>query len=310
MQGGAHHPHDALRRRRLDASYPQRLTAARRLYRHQHDAAQVRGHLLLRAPTGRGKTEAALLWAHRQVTDLAVTRGGTPRVFYTLPYLASISAMTQRLGEELNDPHLERIGVVHSRAACFHLERALNDDCDHPPTDTDIRRHLGQPPADYGHRRRRGRQRSQPLALGRGRVMQVEERSAARNWPRPTGCTTHSPQYKMLYRPACPRPPSAASLPDDSAQPDSTTSTSPPPGLTNSLPKIAATSTKPETNNSEHIESQRRTSSTLRPAAADHLISYRPSEYQPMGMWRLNLQKERMGCHDRSSRESTPDGPN
>ncbi|MFY1652760.1 CRISPR-associated helicase Cas3' [Solwaraspora sp. WMMB762] len=97
--------------------------AGRQLHRHQRQAGDVSGHLLLRAPTGTGKTEASLLWAAAQVADLAPAVGGVPRVFYTLPYLASINAMARRLGALLGDDDL--IGVSHSRAASYHLAAAI-----------------------------------------------------------------------------------------------------------------------------------------------------------------------------------------
>lgn len=119
----------------LTADYPARLRDRLRevgadVRPHQDRAATVDGHLLLRAPTGSGKTEAALLWAQHQVEALRSSTGGTPRVFYTLPYLASINAMTARLGAELGTAD---IGVAHSRAASYHLARALQDDCVAPP---------------------------------------------------------------------------------------------------------------------------------------------------------------------------------
>lgn len=102
--------------------------AGRKPYPHQERAEDVRGHLLLRAPTGTGKTEAGLLWAAAQVIDLMATVGGVPRVFYTLPYLASINAMTERLGQLLGDSGA--IGVAHSRAASHHLAVAIGAEDD------------------------------------------------------------------------------------------------------------------------------------------------------------------------------------
>lgn len=101
-----------------------RLTARLELRPHQQHAATVQGHLLLRAPTGSGKTEAALLWAATQAEDMRRTCGGEPRVFYTLPYLASINAMADRLAEDI-DP--EKIGIAHSRAASYHLAQSLRE---------------------------------------------------------------------------------------------------------------------------------------------------------------------------------------
>ncbi|MGW6875859.1 CRISPR-associated helicase Cas3' [Streptomyces xanthophaeus] len=95
----------------------------RTLRAHQLQAAEVTGHLLLRGPTGSGKTEAALLWAATQVEGLMAASGGVPRVFFTLPYLASINAMAARLGDTLGDH--QAVGVAHSRAASYHLAQAI-----------------------------------------------------------------------------------------------------------------------------------------------------------------------------------------
>ncbi|WP_129840328.1 CRISPR-associated helicase Cas3' [Streptomyces sp. RFCAC02] len=124
----------------LTPAYPATLSKRLAVEGHplrpqQNDAARADGHLLLRSWTGSGKTEAALLWASRQIDTLSRTTGGTSRVFYLLPYLASINAMVRRLGDELN-AH-DSIGVAHSRAASYHLTRSLSDDCtdDVPLTD-------------------------------------------------------------------------------------------------------------------------------------------------------------------------------
>lgn len=97
-------------------------------YPHQTAAANHSGHLLLRAPTGAGKTEAALLWALRQIDDIATATGGVPRLYYTLPYLASINAMIDRLQRtlgEMGDRSGELIGVTHSRAASYYLAASI-----------------------------------------------------------------------------------------------------------------------------------------------------------------------------------------
>ena len=110
----------------VGAMYAAALAARLTLHDHQRRAAGVDGNLLLRAPTGTGKTEAAQLWAARQVESIRAQRGGQPRIFYTLPYLASINAMASRLGRDLGDADL--VGVAHSRAALYHLSRSLCDD--------------------------------------------------------------------------------------------------------------------------------------------------------------------------------------
>ncbi|MEV7124301.1 CRISPR-associated helicase Cas3' [Kitasatospora griseola] len=102
----------------------QMAAKGRALREHQVRAAETSGHLLLRAPTGGGKTEAVLLWAARQVTELIQHSGGVPRVFFTLPYLASINAMADRFADLLGNPDL--VGVAHSRAASYHLAAAIH----------------------------------------------------------------------------------------------------------------------------------------------------------------------------------------
>ncbi|WP_218024418.1 CRISPR-associated helicase Cas3' [Nocardia lijiangensis] len=97
--------------------------AGRKLRRHQCEAAALDGHMLLRTPTGSGKTEAAVLWAAGQVGHLQARGAGQPRLFYLLPYLASINAMVDRFATMLGDP--DAVGVVHSKAAAFHLNRSL-----------------------------------------------------------------------------------------------------------------------------------------------------------------------------------------
>ncbi|MGW7516400.1 CRISPR-associated helicase Cas3' [Streptomyces sp. NPDC054796] len=124
----------------LDHTFPALLhkdftAKGKRLRPHQHEAALTDGHLLLRAPTGSGKTEAALLWAARQVAALTAGGHGTPRVFFTLPYLASINAMATRLERDLHAPG--SIGIAHSRAASYHLARAIAPEDGDPEEDTD-----------------------------------------------------------------------------------------------------------------------------------------------------------------------------
>ncbi|MFB7900146.1 CRISPR-associated helicase Cas3' [Streptomyces xiamenensis] len=105
------------------------------IHRHQRAAANCEGDLLLRSPTGSGKTEAALLWAATQVTDLAETCGGVPRVFYTLPYLSSINTMADRLTTLLDAK--DSVGVSHSRAASYHLARGIESQDGEAPGDGD-----------------------------------------------------------------------------------------------------------------------------------------------------------------------------
>lgn len=78
-------------------------------YGHQRICSDTSGSALLSAPTGSGKTEAALLWAARN-GDQGL--GGTP-VFYILPYQASLNAMHDRLTKSFGPCST---ALQHSRA--------------------------------------------------------------------------------------------------------------------------------------------------------------------------------------------------
>lgn len=109
-------------------SDPERLLEKTRIhqpYLHQIECMNARGSTVLMAPTGSGKTEAALLWAVSQ---------GTPRLYYTLPYQASMNAMENRLNEDEKDaegkitreaPFKGQVGLEHSRSALAYYRRLL-----------------------------------------------------------------------------------------------------------------------------------------------------------------------------------------
>lgn len=79
------------------------------LYDHQRGCATAIGSTILTAPTGSGKTESALLWAAKQKEQA----NGAPRVFYVLPFQASMNAMHQRLSRYF--PNAE-VGLQHGRS--------------------------------------------------------------------------------------------------------------------------------------------------------------------------------------------------
>ena len=84
----------------------------------QKETGETNDQLMLSAPTGSGKTEAALLWSHENQSE---TLGN--RVFYVLPYTASINAMYNRLKDLVSD---NRIGVLHGKAAYFVYQQLVD----------------------------------------------------------------------------------------------------------------------------------------------------------------------------------------
>ncbi|MGH9336324.1 MAG: CRISPR-associated endonuclease Cas3'', partial [Vicinamibacteria bacterium] len=86
-------------------------SAEPKLWPHQEACASVVGHAVLRAPTGSGKTEAALLWAARQ----RESGPGLPPIFYVLPYRASLNAMRMRIPERYGVPETAVV-LQHSSA--------------------------------------------------------------------------------------------------------------------------------------------------------------------------------------------------
>lgn len=78
-------------------------------YFYQKKASETIGNIVLTAPTGSGKTEASLMWLHKQLKE-----NGQGRTFYILPFTASINAMFERLDEKMQGNN-EIVGVVHGK---------------------------------------------------------------------------------------------------------------------------------------------------------------------------------------------------
>ncbi len=84
----------------------------------QKNLLEVKDDVLLYAPTGSGKTEAALCW-------LTANQQPNARFLYLLPYTASINAMTTRLEKIFGS---ERVTALHSKTLDFFYERLENEE--------------------------------------------------------------------------------------------------------------------------------------------------------------------------------------
>jgi CRISPR-associated endonuclease/helicase Cas3 len=91
------------------------------LYKHQAEASDIVGNVILTAPTGSGKTETSFLWLKKQIEIK-----GQGRVFYILPYTASINAMYERLDKDISSS-TSKVGMIHGKLAQY-LENKMSED--------------------------------------------------------------------------------------------------------------------------------------------------------------------------------------
>lgn len=76
----------------------------------------TKGNEIIISPTGSGKTEASLFWA---TNNLDATGGN--RIFYVLPYTASINAMYKRLSNDFKQHYSDDgcVSLLHGKAPYF-----------------------------------------------------------------------------------------------------------------------------------------------------------------------------------------------
>ncbi|WP_292365093.1 MULTISPECIES: CRISPR-associated helicase Cas3' [unclassified Methanoculleus] len=89
----------------------------------QERCRETKGDAIVISPTGSGKTEAALFWATNNLN-----RAGGNRIFYSLPYTASINAMHQRLAKRLAPWYSDEgcVSLLHGKAS-YYLSKVYDD---------------------------------------------------------------------------------------------------------------------------------------------------------------------------------------
>ncbi|SDA45237.1 CRISPR-associated helicase Cas3' [Methanobrevibacter millerae] len=90
------------------------------LRKTQDLASKSKGSAFLVAPTGSGKTEASLLWADNNQNEIF-----SKRIFYVLPYTASINAMYIRFSKFLRNEEL--VDIYHASSSYF-IYKSLSED--------------------------------------------------------------------------------------------------------------------------------------------------------------------------------------
>jgi CRISPR-associated endonuclease/helicase Cas3 len=92
----------------------------------QESVGDHTGSAILEAPTGSGKTRAAITWALKN-------RKAGERIFYVLPYQASINAMAKTLSEDSDNGFGfgdEAVGIIHHNALLHEFRQHFDDEAD------------------------------------------------------------------------------------------------------------------------------------------------------------------------------------
>jgi len=113
----------------LTSNHAQKPLTGRKLHYHQTQMQHIPlGHTIMVAPTGSGKTEASLLWATTQMKHRP-----SARLFYTLPYQASMNAMANRLSSDyfgipFGADNNDQVTIQHSRSVLKFYQDAMDGD--------------------------------------------------------------------------------------------------------------------------------------------------------------------------------------
>jgi len=88
----------------------------------QKDCAKHSGHLIAVAPTGSGKTEAAILWALKNIKEM-----GSAKIIYLLPTMVTANSIWKRLVDMFGE---ENVGLTHSTSNLLLQNESLEDEED------------------------------------------------------------------------------------------------------------------------------------------------------------------------------------
>lgn len=94
----------------------------------QERLQKITTDIILHAPTGAGKTEAALSWVYANQSENA-------RLFYLLPYTASINAMVMRLEKVFGN---EKVTALHSKTLDFFYQQLSEEDSNEAKTSKEL----------------------------------------------------------------------------------------------------------------------------------------------------------------------------
>lgn len=88
----------------------------------QNACAETDGHVVAVAPTGSGKTEAALLWGLRQIET-----GQATKLLYLLPTMITANSLHKRMSDFFA-PHGIEVGLAHSLADLVRWDEANQEE--------------------------------------------------------------------------------------------------------------------------------------------------------------------------------------